>query len=119
MSAPEPTIVDTVALKRRPLPAHPAELYTVATFAEPIAVGAAMSDAALARYRQHGWLAVEDVWDESTVAASARLLDELAGGRESAATERQLEATAGDPSAAARQASPQGSQAGIFSDARI
>jgi phytanoyl-CoA hydroxylase len=107
VSAPEPTIVDTVALKRRPLPAHPAELYTVATFAEPIAVGAAMSDAALARYRQHGWLAVEDVWDESTVAASARLLDELAGGRESAATERQLEATAGDPSAAARQASPQ------------
>ncbi len=106
MPVPEPTIVDTDSLKRRPLPAHPPALYTVAEIAEMIDADEATSEAALAHYRHHGWLAVEDVWDEPTVAASARLLDELVAGRESAAAERQLEAVAGDAPAGASGASP-------------
>lgn len=106
MHAPETTIIDTDSLKRRPLPAHPPALYTVAAVAAPIAVGEARSEPALAHYRQHGWLAVEDVWDEPTVTASAGLLDALAAGRASAAAERQMEATAGDEPAVARTAAP-------------
>lgn len=106
MPAPEPTIVDTDSLKRRPLPAHPPALYTVATVAAPIALDGARSELALSHYRHHGWLAVELVWDAATVAASAGLLDALAAGRESAAAERQLEAMAGDEPAAHRSAAP-------------
>jgi hypothetical protein len=96
MHAAEPTFVDTDSLKRRPLPAHPPTLYTVAAVAEPITVGEAISETSLARYREHGWLAVKDVWSNATVATSAGLLDDLAAGREAAAAERQLEAMAGD-----------------------
>ncbi len=39
MPTPEPTIVDTVALKRRPLPAHPAELYQAMALLKPAAGG--------------------------------------------------------------------------------
>jgi hypothetical protein len=100
MHAAEPMIVDTDSLKQRPLPAHPPALYTVAGVAEPITVGEAILETSLARYREHGWLAVADVWSGATVATSARLLDELAAGRKSAAAERQLEATTGDEPAA-------------------
>ena len=106
MPAPEPTIVDTDSLKRRPLPAHPAALYTVSAVAELIGAGEATSQSAVARYAEHGWLAVNRVWSEATVAAAAELLDGLAAGRESAAAERQMEATAGDEPAAARPAAP-------------
>jgi len=95
MPAPEPTIVDTDALKRHPLPAHPPALYTVARVAEPMSVDEARMDAAAARYREHGWLAVADVWSDSTVSTSAELLDALATEGQGAAAERQLEATAG------------------------
>jgi phytanoyl-CoA hydroxylase len=99
MQVPEPVIVDTDSLKRRPLPAHPPALYTVAAVAEPIRAGEASSEAARAHYRRRGWLAVRDVWDSATVAASGGLLDELAAGREAAAAKRQLEANAGEPTA--------------------
>lgn len=91
----EPRIVDTDALTRRPAPSHAAGLYTVASVAEPIPLAEACSDAAVARYRRHGWLAVRDVWNPETVSATGRLLDEMATGRTTAGKERQLEAVAG------------------------
>lgn len=94
MDACATTIVDTDALKQRPLPDHPAELYTVASVAEPMSAEQAATPAAIARYRRHGWLAVEDVWNPPTVTATALLLDALAAGRTAAAADRQLEATA-------------------------
>jgi len=48
---PEPTIVDTDSLKRRPLPAHPPALYTVAEIAEPIVA----NDGASPRVRKLGF----------------------------------------------------------------
>jgi phytanoyl-CoA hydroxylase len=104
MDAAAPTIIDTDSLKRRPLAAHLPALYTVAAVAEPITVGQAISETSLARYREHGWLAVADVWSDATVATSAGLLDDLAAGRESAAAERQLEAMTGDEPAATSEA---------------
>lgn len=102
----EPAIVDTAALKTRPLPAHPPALYTVAAVASPMVVSEVHTESSLALYRQHGWLAVQDVWGAATVAASAQLLDELAAGREAAGAERQLEATASDDLAAPQSAPP-------------
>lgn len=93
MDAPVLKIVDTDALKRQPLPDHPAALYTIAAVAEPLRQAEAGSDSAIAHYLEHGWLAVDEVWDPRTVSATAVLLDELAAGRASRA-ERQLEATA-------------------------
>ena len=66
-----------------------------------------MSDAARDRYRDRGWLAVEGVWDEPTVVGAARLLDDLANGRDSAAAERQMEAVPDGASATAGEAAPQ------------
>jgi len=106
MPTTEPTIVDTDSLKRQPLPDHSPALYTVAEIAEPIGANEAISRAALARYRQRGWLAVEDVWDGPTVVASAGRLDALAAGREAETAERQMEATAADATASAHLDAP-------------
>lgn len=95
MDAPAPTVVDTDALKQRPLPDHPAALYTVASVAEPISADQAGLPSAVERYRRHGWLAVKDVWDPPTVTATALLLDAMAAGRTTAATTTQFEAIAG------------------------
>jgi hypothetical protein len=59
-----------------------------------MSVDEARMDAAAARYREHGWLAVADVWNDSTVSTSAELLDALATEGKGAAAERQLEAPA-------------------------
>lgn len=80
MADPAPKIVDTDALKRRPLPDHPAALYTVASIATPVSLDEAHAADSIGHYRRHGWLAVRDVWEDRTVSATSRLLDSLAAG---------------------------------------
>lgn len=93
MTDPAPKIVDTDALKQRPLPDHPAALYTVASIAVPVPLHEAHATASIGHYRRHGWLAVRDVWDDRTVSTTSRLLDSLAAGGGAHAA-RQFEAAA-------------------------